>query len=26
MTTFAGLRLLLVGPVPPPAGGMANQT
>lgn len=26
MSTFAGLRLLLVGPVPPPAGGMANQT
>jgi glycosyltransferase involved in cell wall biosynthesis len=23
---LAGLRLLLVGPVPPPAGGMANQT
>lgn len=23
---MAGLRLLLVGPVPPPAGGMANQT
>ncbi|MFN4116589.1 MAG: capsular biosynthesis protein, partial [Inhella sp.] len=23
---FAGLRLLLVGPVPPPAGGMAMQT
>lgn len=27
MTTgFAGLRVLLVGPVPPPHGGMANQT
>jgi len=25
-TDLAGLRLLLVGPVPPPAGGMANQT
>lgn len=23
---FTGLRVLLVGPVPPPAGGMANQT
>lgn len=24
--TFSNLRLLLVGPLPPPAGGMANQT
>ncbi|KAI5916658.1 glycosyltransferase family 4 protein [Thauera sp. 2A1] len=24
--TFPSLRLLLVGPLPPPAGGMANQT
>lgn len=24
--TFAGLRIALVGPLPPPAGGMANQT
>lgn len=24
--SFAGLRVLLVGPLPPPAGGMANQT
>ncbi len=24
--TFRGLRILLVGPLPPPAGGMANQT
>lgn len=23
---FAGLRIALVGPLPPPAGGMANQT
>ncbi|GAB3036097.1 glycosyltransferase [Bowmanella dokdonensis] len=23
---FAGLRVCLVGPIPPPAGGMANQT
>jgi len=23
---FAGLRLTIVGPLPPPAGGMANQT
>lgn len=23
---FSGLRILLVGPLPPPAGGMANQT
>ena len=26
MTGFSGLRILLVGPVPPPDGGMANQT
>lgn len=26
VTTFAGLRVGLVGPLPPPAGGMANQT
>lgn len=26
MGGFAGLRVLLVGPVPPPDGGMANQT
>jgi glycosyltransferase involved in cell wall biosynthesis len=26
MHTLRGLRMLLVGPVPPPAGGMANQT
>ena len=26
MNHFQGLQLLLVGPVPPPAGGMANQT
>ncbi len=26
MTDFHGLRLTLVGPLPPPAGGMANQT
>ena len=26
MTGFAGLRVGLVGPLPPPAGGMANQT
>lgn len=26
MTGFRGLRLTLVGPLPPPAGGMANQT
>jgi glycosyltransferase involved in cell wall biosynthesis len=26
MTGFSGLRVLMVGPVPPPAGGMANQT
>jgi glycosyltransferase involved in cell wall biosynthesis len=26
MTGFEGLRVLLVGPLPPPAGGMANQT
>jgi glycosyltransferase involved in cell wall biosynthesis len=24
--TFAGLRIALVGPLPPPSGGMANQT
>ena len=24
--SFAGLRVALVGPLPPPAGGMANQT
>jgi phenylacetate-CoA ligase len=24
--TFSGLRIALVGPVPPPSGGMANQT
>jgi len=24
--SFAGLRIALVGPLPPPAGGMANQT
>ena len=24
--TMAGLRIVLVGPVPPPSGGMANQT
>ncbi|ENO93388.1 group 1 glycosyl transferase [Thauera sp. 28] len=24
--SFSGLRVLLVGPLPPPAGGMANQT
>lgn len=24
--TLAGLRVVLVGPLPPPAGGMANQT
>jgi phenylacetate-CoA ligase len=24
--TFAGLRIALIGPVPPPSGGMANQT
>jgi glycosyltransferase involved in cell wall biosynthesis len=24
--SFDGLRLMLVGPLPPPAGGMANQT
>ncbi|ENO90597.1 glycosyltransferase family 4 protein [Thauera linaloolentis] len=24
--TFDGLRIVLVGPLPPPAGGMANQT
>lgn len=24
--SFAGLRVTLVGPLPPPAGGMANQT
>ncbi len=24
--TLAGLRIVLVGPLPPPAGGMANQT
>jgi glycosyltransferase involved in cell wall biosynthesis len=24
--SFSGLRILLVGPLPPPAGGMANQT
>ena len=23
---FTGLRIALVGPLPPPAGGMANQT
>jgi hypothetical protein len=23
---FSGLRVALVGPLPPPAGGMANQT
>lgn len=26
MTGFAGLRIALVGPLPPPAGGMAMQT
>jgi glycosyltransferase involved in cell wall biosynthesis len=26
VTTFAGLRVALVGPLPPPAGGMAGQT
>lgn len=26
MMEFAGLRIALVGPLPPPAGGMANQT
>lgn len=26
MTGFIGLRIALVGPLPPPAGGMANQT
>lgn len=26
MTGLAGLRVALVGPLPPPAGGMANQT
>jgi glycosyltransferase involved in cell wall biosynthesis len=26
MTGFRGLRIALVGPLPPPAGGMANQT
>lgn len=26
MKEFAGLRIGLVGPLPPPAGGMANQT
>jgi glycosyltransferase involved in cell wall biosynthesis len=26
MMVFNGLHVLLVGPVPPPAGGMANQT
>jgi glycosyltransferase involved in cell wall biosynthesis len=26
VTAFDGLRLTLVGPLPPPAGGMANQT
>lgn len=26
MIGFAGLRIGLIGPVPPPAGGMANQT
>lgn len=26
MAFFAGLRVALVGPLPPPAGGMANQT
>lgn len=26
MTAFAGLRVGLIGPLPPPAGGMANQT
>ena len=26
MSVFDGLRLTLVGPLPPPAGGMANQT
>ncbi|CAN5730240.1 glycosyltransferase family 4 protein [soil metagenome] len=26
MTEFAGLRVVLVGPLAPPAGGMANQT
>ena len=26
MSGFAGLRIALVGPLPPPAGGMANQT
>ena len=26
MTALAGLRIGLVGPLPPPAGGMAMQT
>ena len=26
VATFAGMRVGLVGPLPPPAGGMANQT
>ena len=26
MSGFTGLRIGLIGPVPPPAGGMANQT
>lgn len=26
MSAFGGLRLTIVGPLPPPAGGMANQT
>lgn len=26
MSAFQGLRLTIVGPLPPPAGGMANQT
>ena len=26
MMDFAGLRIGLVGPIPPPSGGMANQT
>ena len=24
--SFSGLRAVIVGPLPPPAGGMANQT
>ena len=26
MTRFDGMRIALLGPVPPPSGGMANQT